>query len=207
MTQDPVPGSGLTLYTSASGIQCHRIRMMLAAKGLGYQREVVDAAEPPDDLQDLNPYADVPTLAGHEMALYDPAVITEYLDERYPHPPLLPIDPLARAALRLAVARVERDWLPLIGRIHGGGNAATSARKQLAEQFLVSLPLFQQTRYFLGDELSVADCLVAVIVWRLPALGVDLGSTGKPVHDYGERVFRTDGFERSLTAEERALRT
>ncbi|HEX7339892.1 MAG TPA: glutathione S-transferase N-terminal domain-containing protein [Rhodanobacteraceae bacterium] len=195
----------LTLYTTADDIQCHRVRLVLAAKGVTHERVLVDLDNPPEDLIELNPYGDVPTLVEHDMVLYDTGVVCEYLDERYPHPPLMPIDPLSRARLRLAAVRVEYDWLPLIETIKAGGRPADTARKHLREQLLASAPLFKVARFFLNPELSLADCLVAPIIWRLPSLGVDLGREGKPVIDYGERIFCTQGFARSLTDNEKIL--
>ncbi len=206
MIQTAHPRTVLTLYTNADGIQCHRVRLILAAKGVTYEREMVDPAHPPEDLVELNPYGDVPTLVERDMVLYDTPVVCEYLDERYPHPPLMPIDPLSRARLRLAAARIEYDWLPLVDEIREGGRNATTARRHLREQLLTSVPLFKMARFFLNPELSLTDCLVAPVIWRLPMLGVDLGAAGKPITDYGERIFHTNGFERSLTAEERAMR-
>lgn len=196
----------LTLYTTDDGIQCHRVRLILAAKGVTYEREVIDPARPPEDLVDLNPYGDVPTLVERDMVLYDTPLVCEYLDERYPHPPLMPIDPLSRARLRLAAVRIEYDWLPLIETIQAGGRPADTARRHLREQLLASVPLFKASRYFLNPEMSLTDCLVAPVLWRLPALGVDLGREGKPILDYAERIFRTQGFARSLTNTERAMR-
>ena len=206
MTQIVHPRTVLTLYTNADGIQCHRVRLILAAKGVTYEREMVDPANPPEDLVEINPYADVPTLAERDMVLYDTAVVCEYLDERYPHPPLMPIDPLSRARLRLAAARIEYDWLPLIDTINEGGRPADTARRHLREQLLTSVPLFKASRFFLNPEMSLADCLVAPVIWRLPMLGVDLGREGKPIVDYGERIFHSQGFARSLTDAERAMR-
>jgi stringent starvation protein A len=196
----------LALYTTADTIQCHRVRLVLAAKGVSYERVLVDPANPPEDLVDLNPYGDVPTLVDRDLVLYDTTVVTEYLDERYPHPPLMPIDPLSRARLRLAAVRIEYDWLPLVDTILAGGRPADTARKHLREQLLSSLPLFKLAKFFLNPEMSLADCLVAPVIWRLSMLGVDLGREGKPIIDYGERIFHTQGFARSLTPEEKVMR-
>jgi RNA polymerase-associated protein len=196
----------LTLYTTADDVQCHRVRLVLAAKGVGYEREVVDPARPPEDLLDLNPYGSTPTLVDRDLTLYDTSVVCEYLDERYPHPPLMPIDPLSRARLRLAAVRIERDWLPEVETIRAGGRPADAARKRLREHLLAALPLFRASKFFLNPEMSLLDCLVAPVVWRLPWLGVDLGREGKPVVDYGERLFHSQGYTRSLTPEEKAMR-
>lgn len=206
MTQAAHSRTVLTLYTTDNDIQCHRVRLILAAKGVVYEREMVDPAHPPEDLVDLNPYGDVPTLVERDMVLYETSVVCEYLDERYPHPPLMPIDPLSRARLRLVAVRIEYDWLPLIETIQAGGRPADTARRHLREQLLSAVPLFKASRYFLNPEMSLADCLVAPVVWRLSMLGVDLGREGKPILDYGERIFHTQGFARSLTGTERAMR-
>lgn len=206
MVQSARSRTVLTLYTTADDIQCHRARLVLAAKGVSYERVLVDPAKPPEDLVDLNPYATTPTLVDRDLTLYDTAVVCEYLDERYPHPPLMPIDPLSRARLRLATVRIERDWLPEVDAIRAGGRSADAARKRLREQLLGSLPLFKAAKFFLNPEMSLVDCLVAPVVWRLPWLGVDLGREGKPIVDYGERLFHSQGYARSLTAEERAMR-
>ena len=196
----------LTLYTAPDDIQCHRARLVLAAKGVAYEREPVNPDKPPADLGDLNPYGTLPTLVDRDLVLYDTAVVCEYLDERYPHPPLMPVDPLARARLRLACVRIERDWMPLIATIRAGGRPAETGRKRLREALLAAVPLFKASKFFLNPEISLADCLVAPILWRLPVLGVQLAREAKPVLDYSERMFASQGFARSLTPEERALR-
>lgn len=206
MVQSARTRTVLTLYTTADDVQCHRVRLVLAAKGVGYERVMVEPGQPPEDLLDLNPYGNVPTLVDRELTLYDTTVVCEYLDERYPHPPLMPIDPLSRARLRLAAIRIERDWLPEVETIRIGGRPADTARKRLREQLLSALPLFRASRFFLNPEMSLLDCLVAPVVWRLPWLGVDLGREGKPVADYGERLFHSQGYARSLTPEEKAMR-
>ncbi|MFC5740318.1 glutathione S-transferase N-terminal domain-containing protein [Dyella tabacisoli] len=207
MVQSARSRTVLTLYTAAEDIQCHRVRLVLAAKGVSYERLVIDPNKPPEDLVDLNPYGTTPTLVDRDLTLYDTAVVCEYLDERYPHPPLMPIDPLSRARLRLAAVRIELDWLAEIDAIVEGGRPADAARKRLRQHLLSSLPLFKASKFFLNPEMSLTDCLVAPVIWRLPWLGVDLGREGKPILDYGERIFHSQGFARSMTAEEKAMRS
>ena len=206
MVQNARSRTVLALYSAADDIQCHRVRLVLAAKGVSYDLIQVDPARPPKDLIDLNPYKTLPTLVDRDLTLYDTSVVCEYLDERYPHPPLMPIDPLSRARLRLASVRIEHDWLPEIEHIKAGGRPAETARKHLREHLLAALPLFKASKFFLNPEMSLADCLVAPVIWRLPALGVDLGREGKPIMDYGERLFHSQGYARSLTQEEKTLR-
>jgi RNA polymerase-associated protein len=195
----------LTLYSARDCVHCHRVRMTLAAKGVTYDHVVVDLDNPPEDLLDLNPYNSVPTLVDRDLVLYDTSVICEYLDERYPQPPLMPVDPLSRARLRLAIVRIENDWLTLLDDIEAGGRGADAARKALREDLLKNAGAFKASRFFLSPEISLADCALAPLVWRLGALGVQLPREAQPIIDYGERIFRSQGFARSLTLEEKAL--
>ena len=196
----------LTLYSARDCIHCHRVRLVLAAKGVAYDFVAVNPTSPPEDLVDLNPYHSVPTLVDRDLVLYETGVICEYLDERYPHPPLMPIDPLSRARLRLGMVRMERDWYPFVEQIAAGGRPADAARKRLRETLLASLPLFKAAKFFLNPEMSLADCALAPLIWRLPSLGVELPREARVIDDYGERIFRNPGFTRSLTEEEKALR-
>jgi RNA polymerase-associated protein len=167
----------------------------------------VDTANPPEDLVDLNPYHSVPTLVERDLVLYAAAVVSEYLDERYPHPPLMPVDPLSRARLRRAIINIERDWVPQVQAIQGGNKAqAEAGRKALKELLLGALPLFKASKFLLNPEMSLADCAMAPIIWRLPALGVALPKEAKLIEDYGMRIFRNPGYTRSMTAEEKLLR-
>ena len=196
----------LTLYSARDCVHCHRVRLVLAAKGVSYDLVLVDPAKPPEDLSDLNPYNSVPTLVDRDLVLYETGVISEYLDERYPHPPLMPIDPLSRARLRLAMVRLERDWLPLAEQSVGTSKTAEAARKRLRENLVSALPLFKASKFFLNPEMSLADCALAPLIWRLPSVGVVLPREAHAITEYGERIFRNPGFTRSLTAEEKLLR-
>ncbi|WP_026293528.1 glutathione S-transferase N-terminal domain-containing protein [Rudaea cellulosilytica] len=206
MVLNPRSRTVLTLYSSRDDVQCHRVRLVLAAKGVAYDFVAVNPTSPPEDLVDLNPYHSVPTLVDRDLVLYETGVICEYLDERYPHPPLMPIDPLSRARLRLGMVRMERDWYPFVEQIAAGGRPADAARKRLRETLLASLPLFKAAKFFLNPEMSLADCALAPLIWRLPSLGVELPREARVIDDYGERIFRNPGFTRSLTEEEKALR-
>jgi len=182
------------------------VRLVLAAKGVVYDLVIVNPRSPPEDLLDLNPYNSLPTLVDRDLVLYDTGVICEYLDERYPHPPLMPVDPLSRARLRLAAVRIERDWLPFVDQIAAGGRPADTARKRLRESLIASIPLFKAAKFFLNPEMSLADCALAPLIWRLPSLNVALPREAHIIEEYGDRIFRNPGFTRSLTAEEKALR-
>ncbi len=197
----------LTLFSSVDDVLCHRVRLVLAAKGVSYDLVPVDAQSPPEDLRVLNPYSSVPTLVERELVLYAASVVSEYLDERYPHPPLMPIDPLSRARLRLAMLRIEHDWVPQVQQVQlGSKQQAEAARKRLKELLIAAVPLFKASKFFLNNEMSLADCAMAPIVWRLHALGVPLPKDGKVIEEYGNRIFRNPGFIRSLTPQEKNLR-
>ncbi len=197
----------LTLFSAPDCVHCHRVRLVLAAKGVSYDHVTVDLDRPPADLVELNPYNSVPTLVDRDLVLYDTNVICEYLDERYPHPPLMPVDPLSRARLRLAMLRIEHDWVPQVQAIQlGNKQQAEAGRKRLKELLTASIPLFKASKFFLNPEMSLADCAMAPIIWRLDALGVGLPKDGKAIEDYGNRIFRNPGFLRSLTDQEKQLR-
>jgi RNA polymerase-associated protein len=207
MAASPRIRNALTLFSARDCVVCHRVRLVLAAKGVTYDLVPVDPANPPEDLIDLNPYHSVPTLVDRDLVLYAASVVTEYLDERYPHPPLMPVDPLSRARLRLAMLRLEHEWVPHVQAIqHGNKTQAEAGRKRLKELLLASLPLFKASKFFLNPEMSLADCALAPIIWRLPVLGVQLPKEAKLIDDYGQRIFRNPGFVRSLTPEEKMLR-
>src|SRR4249920_4057897 len=198
MAASPRMRNALTLFSARDCVVCHRVRLVLAAKGVTYDLITVDPANPPEDLVDLNPYHSVPTLVDRDLVLYAASVVTEYLDERYPHPPLMPVDPLSRARLRLAIVRIERDWLPFIDQIDAGGRPAEAARKRLRDALLASIPLFKAAKFFLNPELSLADCALAPLIWRLPSMDIALPREAHVINEYGDRIFRNPGFTRSL---------
>ena len=200
--------NNLTLFSGVDDVLSHRVRLVLAAKGVSYDFIPVDPTRPPEDLIDLNPYHSVPTLVERDLVLYSASVVSEYIDERYPHPPLMPIDPLSRARLRLAMLRIEHDWVPQVQAMQLGSKAQSdAAKKRLTELLVQSVPLFKASKFFLNTEMSLADCAIAPIIWRLDSLGIPLPKDGgKAIEDYGNRIFRNPGFVRSLTEEEKKLR-
>lgn len=199
--------SVMTLFSAHDCVRCHRIRIILAEKDIAV--DVVNLApdDLPEDLSDLNPYNEVPTLVDRDLALYGTHVITEYLDERFPHPPLMPVDPVSRAAARLALYRVERDWYAGMDLItQSSGAALTKARKMLRESLLNATEIFDLKPYFLSDEFSIVDSAIAPVMWRLPAAGIPLDGLPKSIQQYSDRVCNRDSFQLSLTDAERELR-
>lgn len=198
--------SVMTLFSDPSCPYCHRVRIVLAEKGITVDIVDVDAGNLPDEVMDFNPYGTVPTLVDRDLRLYDSRIIMEYLDERFPHPPLLPVDPVARATSRLYMYRVERDWYRLMDRIFTGSEAeAVQARKELRESLITTSPVFAAKTFFMNDELSLVDCCVAPLLWRLPALGIELPPQAKAIRDYAKRVFALSAFRESLTEAEHEL--
>jgi RNA polymerase-associated protein len=198
----------MTLFSAPHDPWSHRVRIVLAEKGLEVDVVNVEPGRIPEDLLDLNPYHSVPTLVDRDLVLYDARVIGEYLDERYPHPPLMPVDPVQRAQLRLAMYRIERDWYGSAIEIDLDATGAHTAqpRKQLREAILASAELFKLKPFFLSAEFSLADACVAPILWRLPHYGIDLAKEAQAIMRYAASVFPRAGFRASLTGVEQQMR-
>ena len=199
--------SVMNLFTSPTCPYSHLARIVLAEKDITFESIDVDLDAPPEDLSELNPYNTVPTLIDRDLVLYDSRVIVEYLDERFPHPPLMPVDPVSRAKTRLALHRVEKDWYPLMHDIlHKGEKTVAKSRKMLRESIVSSNELFKVLPFFLSEEYSLVDATIAPLLWRLPALGIELPAEAKAVADYAERIFSREAFQLSLTEAEREMR-
>jgi len=199
----------MTLYTGSDDVYSHQVRIVLAEKGVNFESiEVVDASQPPEDLIDLNPYNSVPTLVDRELVLFESPIIMEYLDERFPHPPLMPVYPVARARSRLMVRRVEKDWYSLMSTIlNGKEKDAVQARKELTESLLTLAPVFSETPYFLNEDFSLIDCCLAPLLWRLPVMDIKLTGRGaKEVANYMDLLFGRESFQVSLSDIEREMR-
>ncbi len=198
--------SVMTLFSDATCPQSHRVRMVLAEKGITVEIVNVDPDNLPEDLIDLNPYQSVPTLVDRELVLYDPQVVTEYLDERFPHPPLMPVDPVSRARSRLALYRIEKDWYSLVGDLESKTEkVATKARKTLRDSLASSAEVFGAKPFFLSDEFSLVDASIAPILWRLKHYRIELPAQARAVNDYAERLFARESFQASLTEAEREM--
>ncbi len=197
----------MNLYTTADSIECHRTRIVLTEKDIAHECIQVDLKKLPEDLVDLNPYSSVPTLVDRELVLYNSRVIMEYLEERFPHPPLMPVGPVQRAQTRLALFRVEHDWFPLVDTIENGSEkAAARAKKELTESIASVAEVFNAMPFFFSEDFSLVDASVAPILWRLPHYGIELPKEARAVVDYAERLFDREGFQQSLTESERELR-
>ena len=198
--------SVMTLFSSATDPESHRVRVVLAEKGITV--EILDVAEGKrsEDLLDLNPYNSVPTLVDRELVLYDPRAIMEYLDERFPHPPLMPVDPVSRARTRLALYRIEKDWYDLVPALESRTEKTVSkARKMLRDSLTAGAEVFAAKPYFLSDEFSLVDATIVPMLWRLKHFEIDLPRQAKPVIQYAERMFERESFKASLSDSEREM--
>ncbi|MHB1585694.1 MAG: glutathione S-transferase N-terminal domain-containing protein [Acidiferrobacteraceae bacterium] len=196
----------MTLY---SGVTCpfsHRTRIVLFEKDVECQVVFVDLQKKPRELADLNPYNQVPTMVDRDLVLYESLIINEYLDERLPHPPLMPVDPVTRARARLMLLRFDRDWYDLLAHAQGEERKlGQRARNTIRDGLTVISPIFKDQAYVLGDEFSLVDCSLAPLLWRLAYYGIELPRQAKPIMDYGQRMFARKSFQQSLTEREREM--
>jgi RNA polymerase-associated protein len=200
----------MLFYSSGNSHYCHRVRIVLAEKGINADILEVDLNNKPADLVDINPYQEVPTLVDRDLALYEPNIMMEYLDERFPHPPLLPVYPVARANSRLLMYRVERDWCRLANQLLAAKEKTAvlnKARQELKDSLTSVATVFNEKPFFLSDEFSLVDCCIAPVLWRLPSLGIELVSNQtKPLQEYMARLFTRNSFQASLSLAEREIR-
>ena len=196
----------MTLFSDTIDIYSHQARIVLAEKGVGVEISFTVPDELPEDLLELNPYGTVPTLVDRDLVLYNSHIIMEYLDERFPHPPLMPVYPVSRGQSRLTMHRIQNDWYVLAEKIMAKKGDLEATRNELREAFLSLAPLFAETPYFMSEEFSLVDCYLAPLLWRLPALGIELTGTGsKDVKAYMKRIFERPSFIASLTDQEREI--
>lgn len=201
--------SVMTLYTGVNDLYSHQSRIVLAEKGVAVDYLIVKPGHIPEDLAEINPYSSVPTLVDRDLVLFNSRIIMEYLDERFPHPPLLPIYPVARSRARLMMYRIDKEWYGYVTTIlvDPASKEAEQARADLKNSLLSVAKTFGSSPYFLSDDFSLIDCVVAPLLWRLPVLGIQIPpAKGKEISAYMEKVFTRDSFQASLTEKEREMR-
>lgn len=198
----------MTLYATALCPVGHAVRLVLAEKDVNVDVRFTEGAVLPEDLRALNPYGEVLTLVDRDLVLYEWGVMVEYLDERFPHPPLMPLDPAARATIRQLRCRLARDLLSLATEALGANEvAAAGARKALRDQLTALSPVCAHHRHFFSDDFTLVDCVMAPLLWRLGLFGIQLPDSARPLLDYAESLFARPAFKASLSESERRLAT
>ncbi|MBT7718299.1 MAG: stringent starvation protein A [Halieaceae bacterium] len=201
----------MIFFSDPTSHYSHRVRIVLAEKGVTVDMIEADALHPPTELSELNPYNSLPTLVDRDLVLYESKVMMEYLDERFPHPPLLPVYPVARAESRLLIHRIEKDWCALVDSIQHtrSENVIKKATKELKDSITGIAPIFAEKPFFMSEEFTLVDCCIAPILWRLPSLGVDIRSSKqtKPLLAYMDALFARESFQESLSEQEREMRS
>ena len=198
----------MTLYSDPNSAQSHRVRIVLGEKDLVFKVEEVLSGQNNEDLIALNPNNTTPTFVDRNLVLYESRVIMEYLDERFPHPPLMPVDPVIRAKTRMVLHYIEKDLYGLLDDVKSSGEKKSKAAKQkLKENLLLSLDFIQGKNFFLSDDFSIIDCSMAPILWRLPEYGIDLPKSAKPILKYADRLFQRHSFIENLSEQEEEIRS
>ncbi len=196
----------MTVYSDKLGIESHQVRIVLAEKATTVDVIEIDAQNKPEDLLELNPYGSLPTLMDRDLVLYNANIIMEYLDERFPHPPLLPVYPVARAQSRLLRYRIHHDWYTLAAIIENGTGDVEKARQELRDGLVAIADAFDSMPFFMSDEFSLVDCALMPLLWRLSHYKVELPRSAKAIENYSQRLFERNCFQVSLTDAERELR-
>jgi stringent starvation protein A len=196
----------MALYSAPDCIFSHSCRFVLVEKAV--ECDILDANHPETahELAQLNPYNETPALVDRDLVIYGAQIINEYLEERLPHPPLMPVDPVNRARARLIMMRFEREWISIYARAAGNEQTLTPEQRREFRDGLISMsPGLSEQPYMLGEEFSLVDCVIAPFLWRLPVMGIELPHQARSVIDYGERLFTRPAFSSSLTEAEKEM--
>ena len=202
--------SSMTFYSDGTSHYSHRVRVVLAEKGVAVETIDVDPDDKPEDLASLNPYNTLPTLVDRDLVLYEANIMMEYLDERFPHPPLFPVYPVARAQSRLWIYRIKRDWCRLVDPIMAGDGTPAQLgkmRNELRDSLISIAPIFGEKPFFMSNEFTIVDCCVTPILWRLPIMGIELpkNKTTKPLLEYRDRLFERESVMASFSEQEKEM--
>lgn len=197
--------STTVLYSDAHSIYGHIVRLVLAEKDIKAEIEIVPDGVTDAGLLEVNPHGSLPTLMDRDLVLYNSRVIIDFLDERYPHPPFLPIDPVSRARTRLALFRIESDWYSLRPDAPGQSLTSKQACQSLGESLSAAADVFRALPFFFSEDYSILDATLAPLLWRLPAYGIVLPKSAAPVEQYAKRMFARPGFQVSLSDAEREM--
>ena len=196
----------MNLYSGTTDPFSHRCRIVLYEKGMDFQIIDVDMFNKPEDLAVINPHNRVPVLVERDLLLYDPNIINEYIDERFPHPQLMPPDPIMRARARQLLLTMEREIFVHIEALEKNLKTADKARIAVRDRLTELAPIFAKQKFMLGDELSMLDVAIAPLLWRLDHYGIELPKAAAPIQKYAERIFSRQGFIDALTPSEKVMR-
>ena len=200
--------TSMALFSDPLDHYSHRVRIVMCEKGVSSEIIDTDSNNLSPEILEVSPYAELPVLADRDVCLYDSVILMEYLDERFPHPPLLPVYPVSRAHIRLFIQRIQKDWCEVFDNLIEGVTEAKAKkmRTQLKSQMS---PILKEKEYFMSDEFSLVDCCIAPILWRLPLIGIELQKDAKtkPIYEYMQRVFTKPCFVDSLSELEKEIRS
>ncbi|MEI7531793.1 MAG: glutathione S-transferase N-terminal domain-containing protein [Betaproteobacteria bacterium] len=201
----------MVLYSGTNCPFSQRCRFVLFEKGMDFEIRDVDLFNKPEDISVMSPYGQVPILVERELILYESNIINEYIDERFPHPQLMPPDPLARARARLFLFNLEKELFVHVSAIENQkGNMAApelaKARLEIRNKLTELAPIFTKYKYILGEEFSMLDVAIAPLLWRLEHYGIDLSRNAAPLLKYAERIFSRPAYIEALTPSEKVMR-
>ena len=202
--------TSMALFSDPLDHYSHRVRIVMSEKGVTSEIIDTDSNKLTSEILEVSPYAELPVLVDRDVCLYDSVILMEYLDERFPHPPLLPVYPVARAHIRLFIQRIENDWCEIFDNLITGQPEAKAKkmRAELKSQIIGMSPILKEKDYFMSDDFSLIDCCIAPILWRLPIIGIELQKDAKtkPIYEYMQRVFTKTCFVESVSELEKEIR-
>ena len=196
--------SAILLFSLPNCLESHRTRIVIKEKEISAEIHEVDLNAIPEEIRILSPYDEYPSLVDRELVLQNSRVIIEYLDERFPHPPLLPVDPISRAKFRLALNEIEHNWYSKYTEAYIDEVLDEKFVMEIKNYFLEIAPLIKK-KFFMSDDFGLVDCSIAPLLWRLKSLDFDLAENNKVIADYSERIFDREPFQDSLTETEKEL--
>ncbi len=196
----------MTLFSTRSCIEGHACRIVLHEKEVECDVEYVDLDRNPNPIIELNPYGESPTLMDRELVLYGSHIIAEYLDDRLPHPPLMPHDPVSRGRVRMMMYRCQRDWLGKLRELDAKKQKPNKLlRTTISRDLSVLATYLKSMPFWLGEDFSLVDCFIAPLIWRLKHYGIELPAQTSAIAAYSNRVFNRDSFVKSLSSTERDM--
>ena len=196
--------SAILLFSLPNCLDSHRTRIVIKEKEISAEVHEVDINKIPDEIKVISPYDQYPSLVDRELILQNSRVIIEYLDERFPHPPLLPVDPISRAKFRLALNEIEQHWYVKYNELYIGEVLDMKFVDEIKNYLLEIAPMIKNS-FFMSDDFGLVDCSLAPLLWRLKSLDFDLASNNKIISEYSERIFDREAFQESLTETEKEL--